>query len=60
MTLLAPVNLESPPCQELPEHQLWREVLLLAIKDCRGQLVGVKPQDQRHAQESATVDFFHM
>jgi len=59
MYVASPVNLKSPPCQELPELQLWREVLLLAIKDCRGQLVGVKPHDKRTAQQSASVDFFH-
>jgi len=46
----APVSLESPPSQESPEFELWREVLLLAIMDCRGQL---GRHDKRHAQERA-------
>jgi hypothetical protein len=29
MTVASPVNLESSPCQESPELQLWRQVLYL-------------------------------
>jgi hypothetical protein len=58
MYVASPVNLESPPCQELPELQLWREVLLLAINDCRGQSVGVKPHDKRSAQQRAYAWIF--
>jgi len=36
----APVNLDSPPSGDIPELQLWREVFLLAIEDCRGQSAG--------------------
>jgi hypothetical protein len=43
-------NIESPYCQELPELQLWREVLLLAITDWRGQSVGVKSYGKRSGQ----------
>jgi hypothetical protein len=53
MTVASPVNLQSSPCQESPELQLWRQVLLLAIKDWRGQSVGVKPHDKRSAQQRA-------
>jgi hypothetical protein len=52
------VSLESPPCQELPELELWREVLLLAIMYCRGQLVAVNRHDKRHAQERAQAWIF--
>jgi hypothetical protein len=58
MYVAAPVNLESSPCQESPELQLWREVLLLAIKDCRGQSVAVKPHDKRSAQQRAYAWIF--
>jgi hypothetical protein len=58
MTVVAPVNLQSPPCQESPELQLWREVLLLAIMDCRGQSVGVKPHDKRSVQWRARAWIF--
>jgi hypothetical protein len=51
----APVSLESPPSQESPELELWREVLLLAIMDCRGQL---GRHDKRHAQERAQAWIF--
>jgi hypothetical protein len=54
----APVNLESPGCQDLPELQLWRQVLLLAIMDCRGQLVGVARYDKRYAQQRAHAWIF--
>jgi len=58
MTVASPVNLESSPCQESPELQLWRQVLLLAIKDSRGQSVGVKPHDKRSAQQRAHASIF--
>jgi hypothetical protein len=58
MTIVAPVNLESPPCQEPPELQLWREVLLLAIKDCRGQVVAVNRKNKRYAQGRAQAWIF--
>jgi hypothetical protein len=58
MTVAAPLNLESPPCQESPELQLWRQVLLLAITDCRGPSVGVKPHDKRSAQQRAYAWIF--
>ena len=58
MTIAAPVNLESSPCQEPPELQLWREVLLLAIKDCRGQVVAVNRKKKRYTQDRAQAWIF--
>jgi hypothetical protein len=55
----APVNLESPPGKRVAELELWREVLLLAIMDCRGQLVGV----DRHGamlNSARRRGFFHV
>jgi hypothetical protein len=52
------VSLESPPCQEAPDLELWREVLLLAIMDCRGQLVAVNRHEKRHAQQRAQAWIF--
>ena len=37
---------------------MWRQVLLLAIKDSRGQSVGVKPHDKRSAQQRAHAWIF--
>jgi hypothetical protein len=53
-----PVSLESPSYREAPELDLWREVLLLAIMDCRGQLAGVDRHEKRHAQERAHAWIF--
>ena len=58
MTVVALLNLESPSCQDVPELQLWREVLLLAIMDCRGQTVGVKPHDKGSVQWRARAWVF--
>src|SRR6266545_1225773 len=58
MHVAAPVNLESSPCQESPELQLWREVLLLAIMDCRGQVVAVNRHGKRYAQGRAQAWIF--
>jgi hypothetical protein len=58
MYVAAPVNLESPPCQESPELQLWRQVLLHAIKDCRGPSAGVKPHDKGSVQRRARAWVF--
>jgi hypothetical protein len=52
------VSLESPPCQESPELQLWREVLLLAILDCRGEFVAGTRHGKRHAQQRAQAWIF--
>jgi hypothetical protein len=50
-----PVNIESPPGKESPEVQLWREVLWLAILDCRGEsAVGTS----RYAQQTAHAWIF--
>jgi hypothetical protein len=49
---MSAVGLESPPCQELPELQLWREVLFLAILDCRGESVA-GTQYNKHDQQRA-------
>jgi hypothetical protein len=53
-----PVSLESPPCQEAPELQLWREVLLLAIMDCRGESVVGTQHDKRYVQQRAQAWIF--
>lgn len=53
-----PVSLESPPFQEPPELELWREVLVLAIMDCRGQVVAIDRRYRRYAQERARAWIF--
>ena len=53
-----PVNLELPPGKESPELQLWREVLLLAVLDCRGESVIGSQQDKRYAQQRAQAWMF--